>query len=338
MLLSPVPLFPTGPKPFKFFNAWTKYDSFLPIVRSSWEKDVSGTAMFRLASKLKRVKIALKIWSKEILGPIQNCLMNQRTTLEAVQAQLQLDPLNKDLIFLEYKERVTYKDLLLKEESMIRQKSRQNWLRLGDCNSAYFYASFAGRKAQNTLRRVTLQDGTVTDDPASVKARIVEFYTELHNTPLTTPKYSPMDFKSKLSGTDAQQLLKEQLLEDFAHCSGLHLNPEKSQVFLSSSFSDACSFLDLVGIAVGTLPVRYLGLPLIDRSLTHSACLPLLDKLRKRFAGWKGHLLTFAGRVELAKTVLNSLQIFWSAAFLLPQNTIKHIEKLIRSFIWGDLV
>ncbi|KAK1307937.1 hypothetical protein QJS10_CPA09g00577 [Acorus calamus] len=125
------------------------------------------------------------------------------------------------------------------------------------------------------------------------------------------------------------------LFRDFAESSGLKLNPAKSQAFLSKTFSAPTEFIASLGIKAGTLPVRYLGLPLLDKALSHSSCLPLLDKLRARIMGWKGHLLSFAGRVELVKTVLNSLQIFWSASFLLPQKTMAAVEKLFRCFLWG---
>ncbi|KAK1299943.1 putative ribonuclease H protein [Acorus calamus] len=124
------------------------------------------------------------------------------------------------------------------------------------------------------------------------------------------------------------------LFAEFAICTGLRLNPYKTQAFYSAHL-DYYDFTDLLGIAAGSLPVRYLGLPLTNKPLKHVTCLPLLEKVRRRIEGWKGHLLSFAGRVELAKTVLNSFQIFWSSAFLLPQKTSNFLEKLFRSFIWG---
>ncbi|KAK1263733.1 hypothetical protein QJS04_geneDACA022341 [Acorus gramineus] len=85
MQLILVPSFPLGPMPFKFFNDWVKHDSFFPLVRSAWEVDLRGTTMFNLVCKLKRVKVALKAWSKEVLGPIQHCLAQQRCTLDRIQ-------------------------------------------------------------------------------------------------------------------------------------------------------------------------------------------------------------------------------------------------------------
>ncbi|KAK1309663.1 putative ribonuclease H protein [Acorus calamus] len=128
--------------------------------------------------------------------------------------------------------------------------------------------------------------------------------------------------------------LKE-LLCRFAAISGLELNESKSQVFCGGRPDQHLQFIDALGIPVGKLPVTYLGLPLFSGALTPRLCLPLVDKVRKRLQHWHGHMLSLAGRLELAKTVLHSFQIYWSSAFALPRTTIKAMEKIIRSFLWG---
>ncbi|KAK1277742.1 putative ribonuclease H protein [Acorus gramineus] len=128
--------------------------------------------------------------------------------------------------------------------------------------------------------------------------------------------------------------LKE-ILDKFAILSGLELNRGKSQVFYWGRADQHPQFVAALGIEEGRLPVTYLGLPLFTWALSPRLCLPLVDKLRKRLQLWHGHILSLAGRLELAKSTLLSFQNYWSAAFLLPRGTIKAMEKVIRSFIWG---
>ncbi|GFZ18258.1 hypothetical protein Acr_26g0015270 [Actinidia rufa] len=49
-----------GATPFKFFNMWSKHDSFLEVVSSSWRISMVGTKMYKLCKKLKAVKEPLK--------------------------------------------------------------------------------------------------------------------------------------------------------------------------------------------------------------------------------------------------------------------------------------
>ncbi|XXG41597.1 hypothetical protein AAC387_Pa01g2034 [Persea americana] len=82
------------------------------------------------------------------------------------------------------------------------------------------------------------------------------------------------------------------------------------------------------------LLVKYLGLPLFSSRLKLSECLPLIEKIRKRSAGWKTALLSYAGRAELINSTLSSLNIFWAETFVLPKSS--YIGMLSTSIIVFD--
>ncbi|KAL0311244.1 UNVERIFIED_CONTAM: hypothetical protein Sangu_2419100 [Sesamum angustifolium] len=80
--------------------------------------------------------------------------------------------------------------------------------------------------------------------------------------------------------------------------------PPKSQLILSKAASGLRdSLLATLGFQEGQLPVRYLGLPLISARLSIADCQPLLQKIDSRIKGWEGVQLSFAGRVQLIKSV-----------------------------------
>ncbi|KAL0420590.1 UNVERIFIED_CONTAM: putative ribonuclease H protein [Sesamum latifolium] len=124
-------------------------------------------------------------------------------------------------------------------------------------------------------------------------------------------------------------------LDEFAKLSGLHANPQKSQLILSRSVHGIRgSLLEVLGFPEGHLPVRYLGLSLLSSRLTLSDCQPLLIKIDSRIKGWEGIQLSFAGRIQLIKLVLMSLNVYWAMAFILPKGVIREVEKCLRSFLW----
>ncbi|KAL0294901.1 UNVERIFIED_CONTAM: hypothetical protein Sradi_6862200 [Sesamum radiatum] len=43
---------------------------------------------------------------------------------------------------------------------------------------------------------------------------------------------------------------------------------------------------------------------------------------------------SFDGRVQLIKSVLLALKVYWAMAFILPKTIIQEIEKRLRSFLW----
>ncbi|KAK4380772.1 hypothetical protein Sango_3031800 [Sesamum angolense] len=63
-------------------------------------------------------------------------------------------------------------------------------------------------------------------------------------------------------------------------------------------------------------------------------CQPLLQKIDSHIKGWEGVQLSFAGRVQLIKSVLISFEVYWAAAFILPKGIINEMIKRLRTFLW----
>ncbi|KAK4716502.1 hypothetical protein R3W88_014840 [Solanum pinnatisectum] len=61
---------------------------------------------------------------------------------------------------------------------------------------------------------------------------------------------------------------------------------------------------------------------------------PLIDKIIGRIQSWTSRFLSYARRVQLIKSVLFSIQIFWSQVFIFLKKVIKCIEGICRSFLW----
>nr|GEY32967.1 hypothetical protein [Tanacetum cinerariifolium] len=61
-------------------------------------------------------------------------------------------------------------------------------------------------------------------------------------------------------------------------------------------------------MAIGKLPVRYLGVPLITKQISINDCKPLVNKVKTKINDWKNKSLSYAGRLQLIASVLNSMQ------------------------------
>lgn len=91
---------------------------------------------------------------------------------------------------------------------------------------------------------------------------------------------------------------------------------------------------DIMGISLATTPVKYLGLPLISGRLKTKECLPLLERILVRMANWKNKCLSYAGRVELIKSVLSSYCQYWTRTYILPNNILDRVKSLTNKFLW----
>ncbi|XP_077222164.1 uncharacterized protein LOC143856008 [Tasmannia lanceolata] len=127
----------------------------------------------------------------------------------------------------------------------------------------------------------------------------------------------------------------KECLQSFKLIAGLDVNFQKSEAYLSGISAQIkdqiCSSLC---IKEGSLPIKYLGLPLITKRLSSHDCQPLLTKIRSRLGMWNNKKLSRAGRIELIKAVLSSSQIYWSATYNIPMGILIEIENLFRNFLW----
>lgn len=124
-------------------------------------------------------------------------------------------------------------------------------------------------------------------------------------------------------------------LDDFASWSGLQINSTKTELFTAGLDHTESSAIVAYGFPHGALPIRYLGLPLMSRKLKISEYAPLIIKITTSFLAWSVKLLSFAGRLQLLRTVIFGLINFWASAFMLPKGCINAIESLCGRFLWS---
>jgi hypothetical protein len=119
-------------RPFRFENMWLKSEGFLDRVNGWWDSySFRGSPSFVVASKLKALKMDLKIWNDEEFGSLD---VRKASLLATIKM---LDELEDDRPFTESEQ--TQRDLLksnfaktmLMEEICWRQRSQSLWLKEG---------------------------------------------------------------------------------------------------------------------------------------------------------------------------------------------------------------
>lgn len=67
---------------------------------------------------------------------------------------------------------------------------------------------------------------------------------------------------------------------------------------------------DMLGVVEGSIPFRYLGVPLSSKKFTISQCKPLVEKVTAKINGWTVTHLSYAGRLQLVKKILFVIQTY----------------------------
>jgi hypothetical protein len=96
----------------------------------------------------------------------------------------------------------------------------------------------------------------------------------------------------------------------------------------------ACSFLNCIK---GSLPFKYLGLPVGANPRRISTLDPVVLSLRKKLNSWGNKHISFGGRIVLINSVLNSIPIYFLSFMKMPAQVIKKITRIQREFLWGGV-
>ncbi|XP_060200597.1 uncharacterized protein LOC132628856 [Lycium barbarum] len=90
----------------------------------------------------------------------------------------------------------------------------------------------------------------------------------------------------------------------FSAASVLIANTSKSSIYFGGvDMITQQTVLDKLQFSKGSLPFRYLRVPLSTKRLSVMQCMPLIDKIMGRVTHWTSKLLTYAGRLQLIKTI-----------------------------------
>ena len=93
----------------------------------------------------------------------------------------------------------------------------------------------------------------------------------------------------------------------------------------------------MLNCKMGSLPMTYLGLPLIDKNLSSKDFEDPLSNMRNKLQPWKGKNLYFWGRLILTNSSLNSTWICLMGMFLLPEPNHQQMDAIrAKFFCRGD--
>ncbi|XP_056688471.1 uncharacterized protein [Spinacia oleracea] len=67
--------------------------------------------------------------------------------------------------------------------------------------------------------------------------------------------------------------------------------------------------------------------------VNYTECKPLIEKIVARIKCWSARLLSYDGRLQLIKSVLFGIQLYWCQIFVLPKKVMKEIQRICRCFL-----
>jgi hypothetical protein len=177
---------PPPRRPFRFFDFLAYHPSFLSTIQRVWRQVIIGNPMFCLTEKLRRLQVDLKELNHRDFSAIFDRVLTTKNQLESLQIKLGSDPTH---IATQMEEKLVYKQFLTfsrAEESLARQKSRIQWLKLGDQCISFFFKNINNNRNRSKITSLVLSDSTTTHDMTIIKNSFLNFYSNLLGKPHTS--------------------------------------------------------------------------------------------------------------------------------------------------------
>ena len=152
--------------PTRFEEKWAYHLDCKGVVRGAWEaENVAGSLMFRFFTKIKRCRLELVQWSRNIFGNFKTKTQEKQSALEALSLHNDLENL---LTIKTLKNDIN--TLLNQDELFWHQRSRSIWLPAGDKNIKFFHQRVNQRLRKNHISEITSQ----TEECCTSEDQIVE--------------------------------------------------------------------------------------------------------------------------------------------------------------------
>ena len=164
-----------GRRRFRYENMWRRGPSYTQTVETAWQQQHVSASMESLARNLGRIGSSLSAWDQSTFGSVRIKLAQLRKELEKVREQnIGCGPTRSERRLMK-----EISKLLSREEAMEKQRSRVEWLREGDRNTAFFQAKSKERAKSNRIVALNCPDGSLATEQQELEKVTREFYSDL---------------------------------------------------------------------------------------------------------------------------------------------------------------
>ena len=125
--------------------------------------------------KLEAPRLSLQTWSKNSFDNIHSILQQKKKLLMQAEANSMNGSNHSQVRRL----RAKVQDLMVKEECLWQQRSRVNWLKVGDLNTAYFHNRAKQRNRRNFISKLILDSGEVVEEEQKFGEAFVHYFQSI---------------------------------------------------------------------------------------------------------------------------------------------------------------
>ena len=128
-------------------------------------------------------------------------------------------------------------------------------------------------------------------------------------------------------------------LDTFCELSGQKVSLNKSKVYFSPNTSPEMreELSEVLGIHSTPNLSKYLGFSIKHPGSSSQDFNFVVERVQNTLQGWNASLLSMAGRVVIAQSVLSAIPAYVMQGCILPTQILNNLDKVNRNFVWGSM-
>ncbi|KAL0004665.1 hypothetical protein SO802_012226 [Lithocarpus litseifolius] len=162
-------------RPWRFEQMWLEDLGCRDTVVRTWGRDVLGSPIELVVSKLEACQKSLAIWSRNSFCHVRREITEKKKMLRAAERDAAMG--RRVDHFLKLKTDIV--DLLRLEEKMWHQRSKEHWMISGDRNSKYFHTKASQRFRRNRIVELRNPEGVLVSGDGDISAMVRDYYKNL---------------------------------------------------------------------------------------------------------------------------------------------------------------
>ena len=207
---------------FQFEAMWTKREECKDIIKEVWDGSQELNSPIGIATRLKCCAGNLSRWNKMVFGQIPRQIQKKRETFSTLVLRDKDGNLGSEINIIRKK----INDLLDSEEIMWHQRSKVQWLGLGDRNTKYFHTRALERRKRNTINSIMDENGNWYDSIDGIAEVAVSYLKNLYTTSYLTCILEVLDTIPTKFTADMNQLLIQEFIREEVEAALKQMHPK----------------------------------------------------------------------------------------------------------------
>ena len=154
---------------------WLRDDRCDELVTAAWERGMHEGSEWPFSNCIEECRTALVSWNKNTFGHVGRKISSLQKKLQCLEERRSNNAVMEEV----QGTKMELNKMLMAEEDMWHQRSRNCWLKSGDRNTSFFHTKASNRNQRNMISKIMDSNGAWQEEEVKIGSIFVEYFEKL---------------------------------------------------------------------------------------------------------------------------------------------------------------